>query len=409
MTIHARRTPSQRDDPAYGVLSILIPVYNEVELLPAALARVLAGPSSGLRKELVIVDDGSTDGTREYLRTIQPEWQDEMRRVATRIGIRLAPELLELVTLRVLYHPRNRGKGAAIRTAIEAATGDICLVQDADLEYDPSDYDRLLQPILDGRADVVYGSRFLGDGSRRVLYFWHTLGNQVLTLVSNLLTDLNLTDMETGYKVFRSHMLKSVHLTCDRFGFEPEVTAKLAKLGARIYEVPISYHGRTYAEGKKIGWRDAVAALWHIARFNLLPGTYCRDAGHETLRNLSAVRRFNRHMYDTIAPYLGSRVLEVGSGIGNITTHLAQRRSVVATDVDPVYLQQLRERFRNHASVDVAGWDASTPFDGLGLNVSLGTAPRGDYPRAGEFDSVVCLNVLEHIDRDLKAVEQMRA
>jgi len=399
---------SRNDAPGYAVLSILIPVYNEVDLLPATLARVLAAPSSGLRKEVVIVDDGSTDGTREYLRSLQPQWQTELRRVAARIGISLAPELLDLATVRVHFHPRNRGKGAAIRTAIEASTGDICLVQDADLEYDASDYARLLQPILEGRADVVYGSRFLGDGSRRGLYFWHTLGNQLLTLASNLLTDLNLTDMETGYKVFRSDVLKSVHLTCDRFGFEPEVTAKLAKLGARIYEVPISYHGRTYEEGKKIGWRDAVAALWHIARFNLLPGTYCRDAGHETLRNLGAVRRFNRHMYDTIAPYLGSRVLEAGSGIGNITAHLARRRSVVATDVDAVHLQQLRDRFRDYASVEVAAWDASKPFDGASPDEKQVPGAGGGPPHVRQFDSVVCLNVLEHIEADLTAVEQMR-
>ena len=239
--------------------------------------------------------------------------------MAAHLGLRLAPELLDLTTVRVVFHPRNRGKGAAIRTAIDAATGDVCLVQDADLEYDPADYERLLQPILDGRADVVYGSRFLGDGARRVLHFWHSLGNKVLTLASNVLTDLNLTDMETGYKVFRTDVLKSIHLTCDRFGFEPEVTAKAAKLGARIYEVAISYNGRTYAEGKKIGWKDGVAALWHIVRFNLFPGAYCKDVGHETLRKLGAARSFNRHMYDTIAPHLGSHVLEVGAGIGNLT------------------------------------------------------------------------------------------
>src|SRR5262249_25518946 len=160
----------------------------------------------------------------------------------------------------VVFHTHNRGKGAALRTAIDAATGDVCLVQDADLEYDPADYERLLRPILDGRADVVYGSRYLGDGARRVLRFWHSLRNKFLTLASNLLTDLNLTDMETGYKAFRADVLKSIRLTCDRFGFEPEVTAKAAKLGARIYEVAISYDGRTYAEGKKIGWKDGVAA-----------------------------------------------------------------------------------------------------------------------------------------------------
>jgi glycosyltransferase involved in cell wall biosynthesis len=226
------------------VLSVLIPVYNEIDTIDRILDEV---HSVRIRKQVVCVDDCSTDGTRERL--------EELQR-AGRIDV------LEM-------HPVNRGKGAAIRTALAASTGNVVIVQDADLEYDPADWPGLLQPIIDGRADAVFGSRFLG-GPHRVLYFWHSVGNSVLTTFSNMLTNLNLTDMETCYKAIRGDLARSLALTSDRFGFEPEVTARLARAKARIYEVPISYSGRTYAEGKKIGWKDGVAAIWHILRFNLL-------------------------------------------------------------------------------------------------------------------------------------------
>jgi glycosyltransferase involved in cell wall biosynthesis len=225
------------------VLSVLIPVYNERQTIDRILDEVHAVP---VRKQVVCVDDCSTDGTRERLQAL---------RDAGRIDV------LEL-------HPVNRGKGAAIRTALAASTGNVVIVQDADLEYDPGDWPTLLEPIIDGRADAVFGSRFLG-GPHRVLYFWHSVGNSVLTTFSNMLTNLNLTDMETCYKAIRGDLARSLPLTSDRFGFEPEVTARLAKARARIFEVPISYSGRTYAEGKKIGWKDGVAAIWHILRFNL--------------------------------------------------------------------------------------------------------------------------------------------
>jgi glycosyltransferase involved in cell wall biosynthesis len=231
-------------------LSIVVPVFNERAMLRRCIDRVLASPYD---KEIVIVDDGSTDGTHEVLR-----------------------ELEALPAVRVLYQPENRGKGAALRRGLKAATGDVVLVQDADLEYDPRDYPVLLEPILLGQADVVYGSRFLG-GAGRVLYFRHSLGNRLLTLLSNVFTDLNMTDMETGYKAFRREVLDCFDLESDRFGFEPEVTAKIARIPEiRIFEVGISYSGRTYEEGKKIGWRDGVAAFAHIARFNLFPGTIRR-------------------------------------------------------------------------------------------------------------------------------------
>ncbi len=224
------------------MISVVIPVFNEVDTVAHLLARVRDVP---LDKELVVVDDGSTDGTREVL---------ERERDST---------------TRVIFHDANRGKGAALRTGFEHVAGDVVIVQDADLEYDPAEYPRLLAPILDGRADVVYGSRFLG-GPHRVLYFWHSVGNRVLTLLSNMTTNLNLTDMETCYKVFKSDILNQIELDSDRFGFEVEFTAKVARLRCRIYETPISYAGRSYLEGKKIGWRDGIAAFGHILRYRFL-------------------------------------------------------------------------------------------------------------------------------------------
>jgi glycosyltransferase involved in cell wall biosynthesis len=224
-------------------LSVLIPVYNERATIDRILDAVHAVP---IPKEVVCVDDASTDGTGERLAALH---------AAGRIDV-------------LVRHERNRGKGAAIRTALAASTGDVVIMQDADLEYDPVDWPGLLAPIAAGKADAVFGSRFLG-GPHRVLYFWHSVGNQVLTLLSNMLTNVNLTDMETCYKAIRGDLARSLPLTSDRFGFEPEVTARLVQARARIYEVPISYSGRTYAEGKKISWRDGVAAIWHILRFNL--------------------------------------------------------------------------------------------------------------------------------------------
>ena len=231
-------------------LSVVIPAYNERHTVESLLRRVAAAPiPRDLELEMVVVDDGSSDGTRELLR---------------QLAERADPPF------RLIEHDQNRGKGAALRTGFAHVTGDFVLVQDADLEYNPRDYPVLLQPILDDEADVVYGSRFLG-GPHRVMFFWHYVGNRLLTTLSNMFTDLNLSDMETCYKVFRAEVLAGLELDSDRFGIEPELTAKVAKAKARIYEVPISYHGRTYSEGKKIGWRDGVSAIWTILRYNLRP------------------------------------------------------------------------------------------------------------------------------------------
>jgi glycosyltransferase involved in cell wall biosynthesis len=221
--------------------SVVIPVFNEKNTIEEIIRRVQA-VDVGLEKEIIVVDDGSTDGTRELLQNFA------------------SPRV------RALFHEKNMGKGAALHTGFAQAQGEIVLVQDADLEYDPREYSKLLEPILDGRADAVYGSRFLG-GPHRVLFFWHYVGNRVLTTFSNMLTNLNLTDMETCYKVFRREFLEKIKLKSQRFGFEPEITVKLAKLKCRIFEVPISYSGRLYEEGKKIGWKDGVAALFHIIRY----------------------------------------------------------------------------------------------------------------------------------------------
>jgi glycosyltransferase involved in cell wall biosynthesis len=226
------------------VLSVIIPCYNEANTIRTLVERVRAAP--GLEKEIIIVDDGSRDGTRDLLRT------------------QVAP-----LVSKVIFHEVNSGKGAALRTGFAAATGDLVIVQDADLEYDPQEYSRLIQPILDGKADVVYGSRFSGGEAHRVVYFWHMMGNKALTLLSNMFTNLNLTDMETGFKAFRRETLRKISLQENRFGVEPEITAKIARLGVPIYEVGISYSGRTYSEGKKIGWRDGFRALWVIVKYNV--------------------------------------------------------------------------------------------------------------------------------------------
>lgn len=223
------------------ILTIIIPAFNEAAFLPEVIRKV---EETSYEKEIIIVDDCSTDGTREFLKSLTKD------------------------RAKVILHEKNMGKGAALRSGISHATGDIIIIQDADFEYDPKDYPALLGPIIEGKADVVYGSRFLG-GPHRVMFFWHYVGNTIITLVSNIFTDLNLTDMETGYKVFRREIFKDIVIESNRFGFEPEITAKVAKKGFRIYEVPVSYSGRSYQEGKKITWKDGVKAIFTILKYNL--------------------------------------------------------------------------------------------------------------------------------------------
>ncbi len=354
-------------------LSVLMPVFNERYLVSASVERVLAFRDERVRHlELVIVDDGSTDGTTDVLRSLAGSHD----------------------SIRLIVQEKNQGKGAAIRTAIEAATGDIAVVQDADLEYDPADWSRMLTPFFEAEADAVYGSRFLQGEYRRVLYFRHTIGNRLLTLLSNLFTDLNLSDMETCYKMVRMELLRSIPLRSNDFSFEPEVTAKLAKRGARIFEVPIRYAGRTYEEGKKIRFRHAVTATLAILKWWIVDDLYRRDRyGAEILASLSETPRFNRWMADTVRGFLGDSVLEIGAGIGNITFQMLPRVRYLATDINPDYLQFLRNRGhgRPYLSVDRLDLVDSSSFEHL----------------EGAFDSILCLNVLEHVRDEAGALRNL--
>jgi len=345
------------------LLSIIVPLYNERYLVAELLRRILASPArSEVEFEVLVVDDGSTDGSADLVRQIS---RDEA-----------AIHLIEV--------PQNQGKGAAVRRGIAAATGDLIMVQDADLEYDPRDYGKLLKPFFEDGADVVYGSRFAASDRRRVLYFRHALGNRFLTFLSNWFTDLNLTDVETCYKVFRAPLLKSIPLRSNDFRLEVEITAKIAKRGCRIFEVPVSYVGRTYQEGKKIGWRDGFRAVRGILKYWLIDDLYTDDAfGGQILHTLERTRRFNRWMVSRILPDVGHRVLEIGAGIGNITTFILPRDDYLATDVNANYLHYLNNFAAGKPYLSVARVDLESS--------------RDFEPLTGRFDTVICLNVLEHV------------
>ena len=355
-------------------LSVLIPVYNERYLVGELIRRVLAAPlPENMERELIVVDDGSTDGTRDVLARIAQE---------------------NPTTIRYLPQARNGGKGAAIRVAIAAATGEFSIFQDADLEYDPNDYTVMLKPLLSGHADVVFGSRFLSAERRRVLYFWHSFGNYGLTTLSNMLTDLNLTDMETCYKVFRTPILKSIPIRSRGFGIEPEITAKIAKRGLRVYEVPISYDGRTYLEGKKITWRDGYRALAVMLKYWLIDDLYEEKYGHAILASISKAQHFNKWIADmAVRPFLGHRVLEIGAGIGNLTIQLLPRETYVASDLDDLHLEVLDGLASHSTNLSTRRIDAQNAADFAELR--------------GKIDTIVCLNVLEHIPDSRAALKNM--
>ena len=355
-------------------LSVVMPAYNEKRTIREIVARVLAVDLGGLEREILIVDDGSTDGTRDLLHAMDGT-----------SGIR------------VLFQPRNLGKGAAVWTGLRASTGDVVVIQDADLEYDPNEYPLLLGPILAGKADVVYGSRFLGNPhGHRVLYFWHTVGNRLLTLMSNVFTNLNLTDMETCYKMMTREVVDRLDLESKRFGIEPEITCKVSRMQARIFEIPISYSGRTYEEGKKIGLKDALQAVWIILKYFRWEAPR-GDVGMRTLRRMSALAPYNRWLHERFESHLGQRILEVGSGVGNQTRYFVERERVVASDVEAHYVRELGARFGGRSNVRIASY-----------RFPLSNGDR-EALRAEAVDTIVCLNVLEHIEDDAGTLRDFAA
>lgn len=367
-------------------LSVVIPVYNERKTIREIVRRVKSTPRE---KEIIIVDDFSTDGTRKILKEFAND-----------------PEI------KVILQPDNQGKGRALHVGFQAATKAVVIVQDADLEYDPDDYEAILRPLDSGRADVVFGSRFL-YGEHRVLYFRHSLGNKFLTLLSNLFTDLNITDMETCYKAFKREIIQNIDLRSKRFGFEPEVTAKVARLGCAVYEVPIRYYGRSYAEGKKITWKDGIAALFHILRYSLGNKNFVKnqdaidralvtprprlDVGVGTLEAFENARRYNAWICSRVEDAIGPKVLEVGSGIGNIIAELLARKkveSVVATDLSAASLATLHDRLGEDERLSCEVWNAEDP------------PPPSLVDQ--RFDTIICSNVLEHIENHEQALKHIK-
>lgn len=361
-------------------LAILVPVYNEQYLVETSLKRlgVLADCSVLSRVQVIVVNDASMDQSAAALKRFQES---------------LGQSKLAQFEWIFLEHETNQGKGAAIRTAIPHVNTDLAVIHDADLEYHPSDLPKMIPLFLEEYADAVFGSRFLSSDFRRVLFFRHSLGNKLITLLTNLVTDLNLSDIETCYKMIRTDMLKSIPWESNRFGIEPEITVKLAKRKARIFEIPIRYSGRTYAEGKKITWRDGVKALGALVKFGISDKIYVADAyGSEILARLNRAPRFTKWMADTIRPYVGDRVLEIGAGIGNLTANLAPRTEYHASDINPHYLDRLETLKQTR------------PY----LQVHYTDAAAGETYPAGHFDTVVCLNVVEHIEDDVTALSNIR-
>ncbi len=382
-------------------LSVLVPVYNEEHLVSCSLERleILEKSPRLSRVQVIVVDDCSRDRTAEVLERFRSDrglaplviGGQETAVEGQRLG--KAGSKIEWIFLR---HEQNRGKGKAIQTALARADCELSVIHDADLEYHPKDLLRIVGVFEEEGADAVFGSRFAGGEVRRVLFFRHELGNRLLTFITNFVTNLNLTDMETCYKAVRTDLLKSIPIVSNDFRLEPELTIKLAKREARIFEVPISYSGRSYQEGKKINWRDGVRALWAIGRFTLSDAVYPRDAyGSEILGRLSRAPRFTTWMADTIRPFCGSRVLEIGSGPGNLTRHLMPRARYVASDVNPLHLHTLQALKADRPYLEAQYCDVT----------DVESFPRDQ----GGFDTVICLNVIEHVDDDRAALSNIRS
>jgi len=361
-------------------LAIIVPVFNEQYLVESSLARLTFLADSPLleRIKIIVVDDGSADRTPEALNRF---------RLASEHSGRSKLEWL------FLRHDVNQGKAAAIRTALAHVDTQLTVIHDADLEYHPQDLLKLVNVFLAEEADAVFGSRFLSSDYRRVLFFRHELGNRFLTLLVNIVSDLNLTDMETCYKMVRTDLLKTIPLVSSRFGIEPEITIKLAKRGARVFEVPIRYAGRSYQEGKKITWKDGLRCILSVLRFALSDYIYAADVhGSQILGRLNRAPRFTRWMADVVKPYIGESVLEIGAGTGNLTRHLLPRTSYWASDVNPLYLDHLNKLAQNRPYFHVTYTDGEI---------------EESYPRDQRFDTVLGLNVVEHVADDLRALRSM--
>lgn len=365
-------------------LSVLVPVYNEVFLVETSIKRllILKGSNYLLKVQIIVVDDCSTDGTTDVLSQLYKELTS------------YKDDFFEWIFLR---HEKNHGKGKAIQTALSHVTGDICIFHDADLEYNPVDILKIIPLFIEEDADAVYGSRFMSANYRRALMFHHEMGNKFLTFLCNLVTNINLTDMETCYKAVRTSFLKSIPIESNDFRIEPELTIKLAKRGAKVFEVPISYSGRDYQEGKKINWKDGVKALIAMVKFWFSNKIYKENEYvSRILSELSGAYRYNKWVADIIKPYVGNSVLEVGSGIGNLSIYLFPRKRFFATDVNPICLEYLRKMRRHRPYLKILFYDV-TNFD--------------TFPKLEEneiIDTVICMNIIEHLDDDRKALENIR-